>query len=292
MLNTAVLGTGLLALDLVERIQASPHLGCGLVIGRTPQSMGMAQAARMGCATAAGGIGALADAGEAFDIVFDVTNAFAHPTHWAQLAKTDTTLIDLTPTSGGTLIVPAVNGHQAAAHRHIGLITCGGQASIPILHAITQHYFPDHVEMVATAASRSVGRASRLNLDEYIEATQSAIQQFTQAGTAKTMLNISPASPAPPFRVAMTIVAPGAEPGPVRELVESAATTVRALIPGYRLVSCAVTDDTVRVVVEVTATRNGMPTHAGNLEVISAAAIFAAEQHALARIPALEETSR
>ncbi|MFD3539656.1 acetylating acetaldehyde dehydrogenase [Streptomyces sp. NPDC058662] len=292
MLNTAVLGTGLLALDLVERVQNSPHLRCGLVIGRTPQSNGIAQATRMGCATAAGGIAALADAGEAFDIVFDVTNAFAHPAHWAQLANTGTTLIDLTPTSGGTLIVPAVNGAQATAHRHIGLITCGGQASIPILHAIAQHYQPHHVEMVATAASRSVGRASRLNLDEYIEATGSAIQQFTQAATAKTMLNISPASPPPPFRVAMTIVAPGMDPGPVRELVESAATTMRAFVPGYRLISCAVTGDTARVVVEVTATRGGMPSHAGNLEVISAAAIHAAEQHALARIPALKETAR
>ncbi|WCD91167.1 Acetaldehyde dehydrogenase 4 (plasmid) [Streptomyces xanthophaeus] len=292
MLNTAVLGTGLLALDLVERLQNSPHLRCGLVIGRTPQSKGMAQAAAMGCATAAGGITALADAGEAFDLVFDVTNAFDHPAHWAQLASTGATLIDLTPTSGGTLIVPAVNGGQAAAHRHIGLITCGGQASIPILHAVAQHCRPSHVEMVATAASRSVGRASRLNLDEYIDATQAAIQRFTQAPTAKSMLNISPASVPPPFRTAMTIVVPGLEQHPVLQLVESAAETMRAFVPGYRLISCIVTGDTLRVVVEVTATRGGMPTHAGNLEVISAAAIYAAEQHALARIPAPKETVR
>ncbi len=292
MLNTAVLGTGLLALDLVERIQHSPHLHCELVIGRTAQSNGMAQAGAMGCATAAGGIAALDDAGEDFDIVFDVTNAFAHPAHWAQLAGTGATLIDLTPTSGGTLIVPAVNGGRAAAHRHIGLITCGGQASIPILHAVAQHYRPRHVEMVATAASRSVGRASRLNLDEYIDATQSAIQHFTHATTTKTMLNISPASPPPPFRTAMTIVATALEQGPVRDLVESVAATMQSFVPGYRLISCTVTDDTLRAVVEVTATRGGMPTHAGNLEVISAAAIHAAEQHALARTPAVKEIAR
>lgn len=292
MLNTAVLGTGLLALDLVERIQASPNLNCGLVIGRTPTSNGMTQAAHMGCATASGGIAALARAGETFDVVFDVTNAFAHPAHWEQLAGTGATLIDLTPTSGGTLIVPTVNGAQAAAHRHIGLITCGGQASIPILHAIAQRYPIRHVEMVATAASRSVGRASRLNLDEYIEATQGAIVHFTGADSAKTMLNISPATTPPPFRTAMTVHAPGLEPAIARRLVNFAVIAMQAFVPGYRLVACHADGELLRVITETTATRGGMPSHAGNLEVISAAAIYAAEQHALATIPALKESLR
>ncbi|MFE5797145.1 acetylating acetaldehyde dehydrogenase [Streptomyces sp. NPDC056503] len=292
MLNTAVLGTGLLALDLVERIQNSPHLHCGLVVGRSPDSIGLSKAAAMGCATAAGSITALADSEETFDIVFDVTNAVAHPEHSARLAGTGSTVINLTPSNIGTLIVPAVNGDQAAAHRHISLASCGGQTSIPVLHTIAQHYATLHVEMVATAATRSVGRASRLNLDEYIETTQYAIQQFTEADTVKTMLNISPASPPPRFRSAMTILAPGAEPEPVRKLVKSAAETMRSFVPGFHVASCAVTNDTIRVAVEVTATRTNMPVHAGNLEVISAAAIHTAEQHALARPSAMKENAR
>ncbi|WEH37000.1 acetylating acetaldehyde dehydrogenase [Streptomyces sp. AM 4-1-1] len=292
MLNTAVLGTGLLALDLVERIQNSPHLHCGLVVGRVPDSTGLSKAAAMGCATAAGSITALANSEETFDIVFDVTNAFAHPEHAARLAGTGATVINLTPANTGTLIVPAVNGDQAAAHQHISLASCGGQTSLPVLHAITQHYPALHVEMVATAATKSVGRASRLNLDEYIETTQSAIRQFTDADTVKTMLNISPASPPPRFRSSMTLLAPGAEAEPVRTIVDSAARTMRSFVPGFHVASCTVADDTIRVAVEVTATRTNMPVHAGNLEVISAAAIHAAEQHALTRTSAVKEYVR
>ncbi|WP_149180705.1 acetylating acetaldehyde dehydrogenase [Streptomyces sp. TRM49041] len=292
MLNTAVLGTGLLALDLVERIQNSPHLHCGLVVGRTSDSTGLSKAADMGCATAAGSIATLTDSEETFDIVFDVTNAFAHPEHSARLAGTGATVINLTPANTGALIVPAVNGDQAAAHQHISLASCGGQTSIPILHAIAQRYATLHVEMVATAATKSVGRASRLNLDEYVETTQSAIQQFTQADTAKTMLNISPVSPPPRFRSAMTLLAPGAEAEPVRKIVDSAAETMRSFVPGFHVASCTVADDTIRVAVEVTATRTNMPVHAGNLEVISAAAIHAAEQHALTRTSAVKENAR
>ena len=291
-LNAAVLGSGLLGLDLVERMQHSPHLNCGLVVGRTSRSRGLEQAAELGCATAGGGVAALLGSGQSFDIVFDATNAFEHPEHWVQLASTGAVLIDLTPTRGSAMIVPAVNGDQAAKHQHIGLVSCGGQASIPVLHALAQHYRPSYVEMVATAASVSVGRASRLNLDEYVETTQGAIRQFTQTTAVKAMLNISAAAPPPPFRIAMTMVAPGVEQGPVSTVVEAAAAAMRDVVPGYRVTSCTVTGDTVRVIAEVTATRSRMPVHAGNLEVISAAAIYAAEQHALATAPAIKELAR
>ncbi|MBQ0827339.1 acetylating acetaldehyde dehydrogenase [Streptomyces tagetis] len=282
MLTTAVLGTGLLGLDLIDRVQKSPHLECGLVVGRTPGSRGLAQAAELGCTTAVGGIDALLDAG-GFDVVFDVTNAFDHPEHHNKLAATGAVLVDLTPTSTGALIVPTVNGHQAASHRHIGLVSCGGQASIPVLHALAQSYRPSYVEMVATAATAGVGRASRLNLDEYVSITRHALGQFTGADQAKAILNISAAMPAPPFRIAMTVVANGVEQGPIGEVVDAAEAAVRAIVPGYRVIACTVVDNTtVRVVVEIAATRGRIPVHAGNLEVISAAAIHAAEQHAAA----------
>ncbi|MGW1170572.1 acetylating acetaldehyde dehydrogenase [Streptomyces sp. NPDC002550] len=291
-MNAAVLGSGLLGLDLVERMQNSPRLSCGLVVGRTRRSRGLAQAGELGCATAAGGVAALLDSGQTFDIVFDATNAFEHPAHWARLAGTGAVLIDLTPTSAGALIAPTVNGDQAARHQHIGLISCGGQASIPVLYALAQHYRPRYVEMVATAASVSVGRASRLNLDEYVETTQDAIRRFTGTSAAKAMLNISAAAPPPPFRIAMTMVASDLEQGPVSDVVECAAAAMRTVVPGYQVTSCTVTGDTVRVIAEVTATRSRMPVHAGNLEVISAAALHAAEQHAHLKAPALKELAR
>ncbi len=281
VLNTAVLGTGLLGLDLVERIHNSPHLHCGLVVGRAPSSRGLADAAALGCATTSGGVAALLDSSQTFDVVFDATNAFDHPAHSERLRGTGATLIDLTPTATGALIVPSVNGGQAADHDHIGLISCGGQASIPILSAIARCHPLRYVEMVATAASAGVGRASRLNLDEYLTATQAGIREFTGADAAKAILNISAADPAPPFRVAMIAIAPGAEERQIRALVSSVEAAVRSRVPGYRVVACTVVEDTVRVVVEVTATRGRIPVHAGNLEVISAAAVYTAEQRAL-----------
>ncbi|MBT2409391.1 acetylating acetaldehyde dehydrogenase [Streptomyces sp. ISL-12] len=281
VLTTAVLGSGLLGLDLIERMQHSPHLTCGLVVGRTRHSRGLDQAAELGCTTAAGGVTALIESEQSFDIVFDATNAFEHPDHWGRLASTGTVLIDLTPTRGSALIVPTVNGGQSAEHQHIGLVSCGGQAAIPVLHALAQRYRPQYVEMVATAASVSVGRASRLNLDEYVETTQGAIRHFTRTLAVKTMLNISAAEPPPPFRVTMTMVAPGVKQGPVSAIVEEAEAGVRTVVPGYRVTSCTVAGDIVRVIAEVTATRSRMPVHAGNLEVLSAAAVYAAEQHAL-----------
>ncbi|MFB6551262.1 acetylating acetaldehyde dehydrogenase [Streptomyces sp. NPDC056405] len=221
------------------------------------------------------------DADRSFDVVFDATNAFAHPAHWDKLADTGAMLIDLTPTTTGTLIVPTVNGHQAADHQHIGLVSCGGQAALPILHAVTSKYPATAVEMVATAASASVGRASRLNLDEYIDTTQQAIRRFTHAADAKTMLNISAATPAPPFRTAITVITAAPTPtDAIATLTASVEQSMRALVPGYRVASCTSKDRTVRVVVEVTATRSRIPVHAGNLEVISAAAIHAAEHRA------------
>ncbi|MEU0770648.1 acetylating acetaldehyde dehydrogenase [Streptomyces albogriseolus] len=285
-LNTAILGTGLLGLDLAERIQNSPHLQCGLIVSRTPHSRGLKQAAELGCATAAGGVNALLGSGQTFDIVFDATNALTHSEHWARLAGTGTVLIDLTPTRGSTLLVPTVNGEQAPDHQHIGLISCGGQASVPVLHALASRYRPEYVEMVATAASVSVGRATRLNLDEYVDTTQAAIRQFTQAETVKAMVNISAAAPPPPFRIAITMLARRADQQQASDVVEAAAEAVRAFVPGYRVTECTVTGEVLRVIVEVAATRNRMPVHAGNLEVISAAAIYAAEQHAIAKAPA------
>jgi acetaldehyde dehydrogenase len=279
-LNTAVLGTGPLGLDLIERIHASPYLNSPLVIGHRPGSKGLAQAAGLGCVTRSGGIDAVLDAGF-FDVVFDATNAFAHPAHWDKLADTGAMLIDLTPTTTGTLIVPTVNGHQAADHQHIGLVSCGGQAALPILHAITSTYPAAAVEMVATAASASVGRASRLNLDEYIDTTQQAIRRFTHAADAKTMLNISAATPAQPFRTTITVITAAPAPADtIATLMASVEQSMRALVPGYRVTSCTSEGHTVRVVVEVTATRGRIPVHAGNLEVISAAAIHAAEHRA------------
>ncbi|HEY9327232.1 MAG TPA: acetaldehyde dehydrogenase (acetylating) [Streptomyces sp.] len=277
--RVAVLGAGLIGVDLADKIIRSSKLELALMAGRDLDSLGLRRAAEMGLATTAGGIQAVVEAGP-FDVVFDATNADSHAEHWATLHPTGTTLIDLTPTGLGRVIVPGVNGHRAAAHRHLNLVSCGGQASIPLLHAIAQRSTPTYIEVVSTGASASAGRATRQNLDQYIATTSAAIRTFTGTRDVKVMVNLSPARPAPLFRVAMTVLADGIRPAPVRASIAAAAGTVRAYTPGFKVTSLAVVPGRISVVVEVAASGGRLPRHAGSVDIINAAAVLLAEQSA------------
>ncbi|MEU1691447.1 acetaldehyde dehydrogenase (acetylating) [Streptomyces hirsutus] len=278
-LRVAVLGAGLIGIDLADKIRRSKKLELALVAGRDRDSLGLRRAAGMGHPTTDGGIHAVAEGGP-FEAVFDATNADSHVEHWAALQPTGTTLIDLTPTGLGTVIVPGVNSHRAAGRRHLNLVSCGGQAAIPVLHAIAQRCTPTYIEVVSTGASASAGRATRLNLDQYIATTSAAIRTFTATPDAKVMVNLSPARPAPPFRVAMTVLADGIRPAPVRTSIATAAQAVRAYTPGYKVTSLAVAPGRISVAVEVTASGSRLPRHAGSVDIINAAAVLLAEQSA------------
>ncbi|MFJ8034645.1 acetaldehyde dehydrogenase (acetylating) [Streptomyces sp. NPDC096032] len=280
-LRVAILGAGLVGIDLADKIRRSAKLELALVAGRDRDSLGLRRAADMGHPTTAGGIRAVVAAGP-FHAVFDATNADSHAEHWAALRPTGTTLVDLTPTGLGTAVVPGVNSHRSAAHRHLNLVSCGGQAAIPVLHAISKRCTPTYIEVVSTGASASAGRATRLNLDQYIATTSAAIRTFTATRDAKVMVNLSPARPAPPFRVAMTVLADGIRPAPVRTSIAAAAQAVRAYTPGFKVTSLAVAPGRISVAVEVTASGGRLPRHAGNVDIINAAALLLTEQSAAA----------
>lgn len=281
-LRVAVLGAGLIGVDLVDKIRSSDKLDLALVAGRDRESRGLRRVAEMGHPTSVGGVDAVAAAGP-FDAVFDATNADSHPAHWAALQPTGTTVIDLTPTGLGTVVVPGVSRHRLGSDRHLNLISCGGQAAIPLLHAISRTCTPTYIEVVSTGASASAGRATRLNLDQYIAATCAAVRNFTGAPEAKVLVNLSPARPGPPFRVAMTVLADGIRPAPVRTSIAVAARAVRAYTPGYAVTSLAVDEGRISVVVEVVASGGRLPRHAGSVDIINAAAVLLAEQTAASR---------
>ncbi len=279
-LRVAVLGAGLIGTDLVDKIHRTAKLELALVAGRDRDSLGLRRAAEMGHPTTAGGVRALLEAGP-FDVVFDATNADSHAEHWAALRPTGATLVDLTPAGLGTITVPGVSGcRRTTAHRHFNLISCGGQAAIPVLHALAQRCTPTYIEVVSTGASASAGRATRLNLDQFIATTTAAIRTFTGTRDVKVLVNLSPARPAPPFRVAMTVLADGIRPAPVRTSIAAAAETVRTYAPGYKVTSLAVTPGRISVAVEVTASGRRLPHHAGSVDIINAAAVLLAEQSA------------
>ncbi|BAJ28190.1 MULTISPECIES: acetaldehyde dehydrogenase [Kitasatospora] len=279
-LKVAVLGAGLIGIDLLHKIDRSPSLDCVLVVGRDSQNTGLRQAAAMGLATTAGGAAALLDSGQHVDLVFDASNADSHAEHWRLLEPTGALVVDLTPHNSGIPTVPTVNAAEALTSRHLSLISCGGQAAVPLLHAIARHRTPEYVEVVSTGASRSAGRATRLNLDEYIATTQGAIRAFTGAPEVKVLVNVSPATPPPPFRVTLTVLASDIDPGTVRNLVATTSHEVSAFAPGYAVTSIDAASEKVIVAVEVTAVGGRIPAYAGNLDIINAAAINLAEMHA------------
>ncbi|CAI1610038.1 Acetaldehyde dehydrogenase 4 [Serratia proteamaculans] len=270
-------------MDLVNKIHRSPWLHCGLLAGRNKDSAGLEIAARLGCPTSAGGIDAILAAPKPFDVVFDATNAMSHVRHWELLRPLGSLLIDLTPSHLGKMIVPTVTGTEALTDRNVSLISCGGQASIPILHALSRHFQINDIEVVATVASNILGRATRINIDEYVETTQIALSAFTGVASTKAILNISPAAPPAMFRVTIFAAIPGATIEQITPVVSAAAAAVREFSAGYRLTALKVTEGRVSVSLEVTASSKVMPEYAGNLDLINSAAILVAEQYAHSR---------
>jgi acetaldehyde dehydrogenase len=277
-LRVAILGAGLIGIDLLMKIRRSALLDCQLLAGRDSNAYGLRRAASLGCATAADGIRSLVAADPSFDIVFDASNALSHVEHWAQLEPLGTRLIDLTPSMVGHMVAPTVNGADALSHRNVNLISCTGQAAVPILHEFTRHYPAHYIEIVTTAASSSVGRATRLNLDEYISTTQDAIRAFTGVRDVKVMVNLSPAAPPAMFRVAMSLLGPDFDADSLRTATSSAAAAVRAFAPGFAVKACTVTGERAFVAVEVAAAGDRIPRHVGNLDIINSAAVLVAER--------------
>jgi acetaldehyde dehydrogenase len=275
----AVLGAGLIGIDLASKIMRSNVLDCRLVVARDDRTPGLRQAAALGLPIATGGIQSLVDAPHSFDVVFDASNATSHAEHAERLRPLGTMLVDLTPSKVGHMVVPTVNGADVLAHRDISMISCGGQASIPILHAIAQSHQIDYVEVVTTAASPSVGRSTRLNLDEYIETTQDAVRDLTGVKDVKAILNLSPARPPTRFRVAMSLLGEELTGESVGSVVKNAVGRVQAFVGGFDVTACVVEDGKAFIAVEVTASGDRIPRYAGNLDIINSAAIHVAERY-------------
>ena len=279
-LPVAVIGTGAIGMDLVNKIQRSPLLHCGLLAGRNKDSAGFELAAQLGCPTSAGGIDAVLASPTPFDVVFDATNAMSHAKHWELLRPLGSLMIDLTPSHLGKMIVPTVTGTEALAERNVSLISCGGQASIPILHALSRHFRINDIEVVATVASNILGRATRINIDEYVDTTQRALSAFTGVANTKAILNISPAAPPAMFRVTIFAGIPGVTKEQITPVLAEAVEAVRGFSAGYSLTALNVSEGRVSISLEVVASSKVMPEYAGNLDLINSAAILVAEQYA------------
>lgn len=280
-LKIAIIGTGNIGTDLLLKIMRSEHLTCTLFAGRNFNSAGMKRANTLGVPISDRGIEAIVNDPSICDVVFDCTSAQAHTEHWEALDKLSKSVIDLTPAKLGELCVPAINAEEclATGARNINMITCGGQSSIPIAYAISQvHKNIEYMEVASSIASRSAGPATRLNLDEYIETTQEALQSFTGALRTKAILILNPANP--PIDMQTTIYAKIADPDlpKIRASVAAMVEKLKAYVPGYKLIlPPTVEGGKVVTTIKVLGAGDYLPQYAGNLDIINCAAIAMAE---------------
>jgi acetaldehyde dehydrogenase (acetylating) len=284
-IKIAILGTGNIGTDLMMKIMRSEHLTCDLFAGRNFNSSGMNCANLHGITISDRGIEAIKSNPKICDVVFDCTSAQAHQYHWEILSKLGITVIDMTPAKLGDLCVPAINGEDClkTGATNINMITCGGQASIPIAYALSQvHPKIEYIEVASSIASRSAGPATRLNLDEYIETTQQALMKFTGAKKTKAILILNPALP--PIDMQTSIYAKIVKPdmNAINASVNLMVEKIKAYVPGYQLlVPPSKEGDKIIITIKVIGAGDYLPQYAGNLDIINCAAIAMAERLAV-----------
>ena len=307
----AIIGSGNIGTDLMIKVQRlSDSLEVGAMVGIDPGSDGLARAKRMGVETTADGVDGLI-AMPNFDeigIIFDATSAGAHIANAAKLAPYGKRLIDLTPAAIGPYTVPAVNLTEHLDVTNVNMVTCGGQATIPMVAAVNQVTPVHYGEIVASIASKSAGPGTRANIDEFTETTKAAIEHVGGAARGKAIIVLNPADPPLIMRdtvLCLTDRLDGATRQAVTASIDAMATRVAAYVPGYRLKQQVQfrdlgVDETTRtlnpdlapgertqvsVFLEVEGAAHYLPAYAGNLDIMTSAALQVAERMAARLAP-------
>lgn len=280
-LRVAILGSGNIGTDLLIKIQRSEFLECVLFIGRNLSSPGMAKAIGMGVKVSDESINAIVKNSDLIDLVFDATSAKDAKIHWDIIDKLGKIVVDMTPAKIGVFCIPAVNLDEVLEYRNVNMITCGGQASIPIAHVIgkTQKNV-EYIEVVSSIASRSAGPATRLNLDEYVDTTENAIKHFSNVRRTKAILNLNPANPCIDMQTTIFAQVDNPDMDYLKKEIEIMIKKIQEYVPGYSLLVPPVFENG-RIVIMVKAQGLGdyLPKYAGNLDIINCAAIAVAEQY-------------
>ena len=281
-LKVAILGSGNIGTDLLIKILRSDLMECAWFIGRNLSSNGMVKASSLGVNISDKSIDAVIEHKDEIDLVFDATSAYFHKKHAPIFKELGIKCIDMTPSQVGDICVPAINGKECLNSDNINMVTCGGQASIPMAYTIHKN-IPgiEYIEVVSSIASKSAGPGTRANIDEYIYNTEAGIRELTGCQHVKALLNLNPA--VPPVNMQTTIYAKTNHEnvsqlqGPVKEMEKM----IQKYVPGYEVIIDPVFENG-RVIVMVKACGLGdyLPKYAGNLDIINCAAIAMAEEYA------------
>jgi len=283
-LRAAIIGPGNIGIDLMKKISRSRNLQLVLMAGIVADSTGMKMAQEAGVDITAEGIqGVLAyHKARGIDIVFDATGAGAHLKHAPLLKEAGIFTVDLTPAAVGPYLVPAVNMNEDILKQpNVNMVTCGGQATVPIVHAINRVTPVEYAEIISTISSRSAGPGTRQNIDEFTQTTRNAVEKVGGAAKGKTIIIINPAEP--PILMRNTIYAK-CDTDKIADILKSVEDMVEQLqqyVPGYRLKVPPYADgERVVTMIEVTGAGDYLPKYSGNLDIITSAAVAVAERYA------------
>jgi len=285
-IRCALIGSGNIGTDLIYKIQRSPVLEPVWMVGIDPESEGLARARDMGLKTTAAGVDGLLPhvLEDNIQIAFDATSAYVHAENSRKLNELGVMMIDLTPAAIGPLCVPPVNLRQHAdkVEMNVNMISCAGQATIPIVSAVSSVQAVAYGEIVASLASKSIGPGTRANLDEFTYTTSNAIEVVGGARKGKALAIINPADPPMMMRNTISCLTDD-EPDQARitASVHAMIKEVQKYVPGYRLVNGPLFDGKrVTVFMEVAGLGDYLPKYAGNLDIMTAAATRTAEMFA------------
>lgn len=283
-LRVAILGSGNIGTDLLVKTRRSPWLECALFIGRNRASPGMTKALSLGVKVSDLSIEAIQREPECCDLVFDATSARDHARHWPILQRLGKAVIDLTPSSIGRMCVPAVNLSECLQYQNLNMVSCGGQASIPLASLIGKlHSDLEYLEVVSSIASRSAGPATRTNIDEYVETTERGLATFSGCRRTKVILILNPAQPCIDMQTTVLAKVREVKLDLLRVAVDEMVTAIHRYVPGYQIVvPPTLENDRVVIMVRVQGVGDYLPKYAGNLDIITCAAIATAEEYAKA----------
>ena len=299
-LKAAIIGSGNIGTDLMIKIlRHGQHIEMAAMVGIDPASDGLARAARMGVATTHEGVEGLTrlPVFQDIDFVFDATSAGAHVKNDALLRalKPAIRMIDLTPAAIGPYCVPVVNGDAHLDAPNLNMVTCGGQATIPMVAAVSRVAPVHYGEIVASIASKSAGPGTRANIDEFTETTSRAIEAVGGAARGKAIIVLNPAEPPLIMRDTVYTLSEWADEAAIAESVAQMAAAVQSYVPGYRLkqavqfdridtpiripgVGDALTGLKTSIFLEVEGAAHYLPAYAGNLDIMTSAGLRTAEQ--------------
>ena len=281
-MKAAIVGPGNIGTDLLAKLQRLEQLDVKYMVGVDPDSDGLSRARQAGITASSGGVDWLLGQDDLPDLVFEATSAKAHQANAPRYEEAGIQAIDLTPAGLGPFVCPPVNLASVADVPNLNMISCGGQATIPMVHAVSSVTTVDYAEIVASISSRSAGPGTRANIDEFTKTTRRGIEEVGGAGKGKAIIILNPVNP--PMIMRDTVfcsLPPQADADAVTESIHAMVDQVRQYVPGYALRADPQFDEPrpdwggngrVGILLEVAGSGDYLPPWAGNLDIMTAAA--------------------